>query len=238
MNNKNFLIAGAVAVVVVLGGIAYAFRPLTAPTQPASPIPVADDQVPAEQMQTKPEDMNGASVFRIVSEKSVVEFNLHEVLRGEDFLVIGSSTQVTGDIALNTQNPSASTVGKISVNARTIQTDAENRDRMIGRFILESEKPEYEFITFTPTKIEGMPGTIKVGDAFAVTITGDLKIRDIVKSVTFTGTVALDAEDRLTGSFEGKIQRGDYQLVIPDVPFVASVQEEVTLKIRFDAKKI
>jgi len=234
MNNKNLLIAGVVAVVVILGGLAYAFRPLAAPSQPVPQTPVVTDQ-----MQNEPaEDTKDGNIYRIASDKSTAEFNLHEVLRGEDFLVVGTTGQVTGDIALNTQSPSASKVGKISINARTIKTDEQNRDRMIGRFILESEKPEYEFITFTPTKIDGMPGTIKVGDSFAVTITGDLKIRDIVKSVTFTGTVALDAEDRITGSFEGKVTRADYKLVIPDVPFVANVQDEVTLKIRFEAKKI
>ncbi|MFA5936109.1 MAG: YceI family protein [Patescibacteria group bacterium] len=242
MNQKN-LIIGVGAVLVVAGlGYAFAFRPLAAPspvpstTQEQQQPPTETTPTPAEQPSLSG-DTQGATIYRIASEESKAEFNLGEVLRGEPFLVVGTTTQVTGDIALNMTNPSASQVGKISINARTFKTDASNRDRMIGRFILESEKPEYELITFETTKIEGIPAEVKVGESFDVKLTGNLKIRDVVKEVTFAGRVKLENEDRLIGDASTQVMREDYKLVIPDVPFVASVDQEVILKIAFVAKK-
>ena len=77
-----------------------------------------------------------------------------------------------------------------------------------------------------------------VGDTVSFTIVGDLKIREITAEARFQATVTVVAEDRLEGTAEATILRSTYNLVIPQVPFVADVGEEVLLGIKFVATAV
>jgi polyisoprenoid-binding protein YceI len=73
------------------------------------------------------------------------------------------------------------------------------------------------------------------GEPFSFQISGDLTIRDITNEVTFEATVIPVSEARLEGAATATIQRGDYNLVIPNVPNVADVSEDVRLEVDFVA---
>ncbi len=180
----------------------------------------------------------GATVFQIVPEESEVRFILTEDLFGQPTTVIGSTNQVTGEIAVDTVNPSNSQVGTIIVNARTLTTDNEFRNRAIRTYILESARDEFEFSQFTPTAIQGLPESVTnlaLGQAVTFQITGDLTVRNITSSVTFDVTVTPVSETRLEGSAAATVQRSSFELTIPNVPNVANVSEEVRLEIDFVA---
>ena len=178
----------------------------------------------------------GLVVFNIVSEESSVSFTLTEDLMGRPTTVVGTTDQVAGQIAVDFSDPQASQVGEIRINARTLRTDQENRNRAIRSQILQSAQDQYEFISFVPTAISGLPDTITVGEAVTFQITGDLTIRDITQSVTFETTVTPVSETELTGTATTTVQRGDFQLTIPSVPSVANVSEAVDLQIDFVAE--
>jgi polyisoprenoid-binding protein YceI len=180
----------------------------------------------------------GATLYRIVAEESEVRFILTEELRTVPTTVTGITDQVAGDILVDFAAPSNSQVGMIRINARTLLTDQENRNRAIRAEILESRLDEYEFIEFTPTAITGLPGSIAVGQEITFQITGDLKIRDIVQPVTFDVTATAASEDRLEGSATTLVTRDMYNLQIPNAPGVANVSNDVTLEIDFVATRV
>ena len=110
------------------------------------------------------------------------------------------------------------------------------RDRTIRRFILRSGEDEYQFITFTPTSIAGLPTEAQPGDSFSFDVTGDLQIRDFVAPVTFAVTVTADSATRITGLAQATVQRSTFDLNIPNVPGVADVTEDVRLELAFVAQ--
>jgi polyisoprenoid-binding protein YceI len=177
-------------------------------------------------------------IFRIVPDESEVRFVLSEVLRGVPTTVIGRTRQVAADIAVDFENPAASEVGTVRVNARTLLTDNEFRNRTIRGQILQTSQDEFEFSEFTPTGIEEMPETVTIGEPFTFKLLGDLQVRDIVQPVTFDVTIMPVSETRLEGSAVTTVQRADYNLVIPSVPGVADVSEEVRLEIDFVAQAV
>lgn len=177
----------------------------------------------------------GGTTFVLSPENSQVSFTLLEDLRGVRTTVVGTTNQVAGTISVDFANPQNSTVGPIEINLRTLATDNEFRNRAIRAEILESARDEYEFTTFTPTAINGLPERVSVGDTFTFTVTGDLPIRQITNSVTFDVTVTLVSETELTGSAEATVLRSAYDLQIPSVPGVANVTDDVLLQIRFAA---
>ena len=172
--------------------------------------------------------------YEIDQDQSLVRFILDEDLRGEPTRVVGVTDQVAAQIVVDFDDPASSQLGTIRINARTLATDSEFRDRAIRGQILDSAQDEFEFIEFTPTAFTGFPATVAPGDEVELEITGDLTIRTITNPVTFSVTLAAD-EAGVSGSGSAVVQRADFDLTIPNVPGVANVSEDVTLEIEFVA---
>lgn len=219
-------VGGSEATAEALAPTAEAAAPTTEPTV----VPTA---APTTEPTTAPV---AATLYEIVAEESQVSFTLTEELRGQPTTVIGTTREVAGQIFVDFAAPANSRVGGIRINARTLTTDSEFRNRAIRSNILESSKPEYEFIEFTPTAISGLPDAVEVGQAVSFQMVGDLKIRQIVQSVTFEVTVTATA-DRLEGTATAQVMRDQFNLTIPSAPGVANVSNDVTLEIQFVATK-
>jgi len=176
----------------------------------------------------------GLNIFEISQEQSEVRFSIFEELAGQPKTVVGASNQVAGQIAINLNDLSQTQVGVIQVNARTLLTNSNRRNNAIRNRILETDR--YEFVTFTPKEIIGLSGSAQPGQSFTFQIAGDLTVRNITQPVMFEVTVQGESMSRITGSATTIIKRADFNLVIPSVPDVANVGEEVTLEIDFVAE--
>lgn len=175
-------------------------------------------------------------VVQIMQSDSQVRFELDEDLRGQRITVVGTTSQVAGEIAFNLSDLSQTQVGILQINARTLQTDNDFRNRAIQNQILDTGP--YEFITFTPSAINDLPPSAAVGDTITFTIDGDLTIRDITLPATFTVQVMVISETEISGTASAIVTRSDYELTIPSVPNVANVEQEVELYIDFVANVV
>lgn len=257
-----FLIA--VVVVAVIGGGAFlasvyyqggsgeASEEISAPElsleeeateEPAAEEPTAEAEMAEEptaepEPTEEPEPEGERRLYRISQSDSTATFELDEDLFGAPKHVVGTTDQVAGDVIIDFGSPANSEVGVIRINARTITTDNEFRNRAIRAEILESASDEYEFIEFTPTALAGLPEEGELGTAYEFTIEGDLQIRDVVQPVTFTASVTLVDETQLEGTATATVLRTDFGLTIPEVPSVANVTDEVILTLTFVAPEV
>lgn len=175
--------------------------------------------------------------FSIVAAESQASFTLEEDLSGVRTTVIGSTTELGGSIAVDFANPGASVIGAIVVNARTLETDNSFRNRALRSQILRSARDEFEFIVFEPRELSNFSAdSIAVGETLSFDITGDLTVTDVTRSVTFAATVTLDNETQISGSASTNLLHADFGLVIPEVPRVANVTDDVELKLEFVAR--
>ena len=190
-------------------------------------------------MNTEQLDASGeAQVFRISQEESQASFTIDEVLNGADTTVVGATSEVAGDVKIDFNDPAASEVGQIRINARTLATDNSRRDGAISRFILQSGQEDNEFIEFLPTALDGLPDSASIGDAVEFQIVGDLTVSGTTQEVTFDATVDLTSADQISGSAQTTVMYADFNLSIPSVPQVASVADEVILGIEFVANRV
>ena len=143
--------------------------------------------------------------------------------------MVGTTNQVAGEVAVDPTDLSKSRIGTIQINARTLTTDSEMRNRTIKNRILQTD--QYEFITFTPTRLVGLPQDGTVGQSYSFQIVGDLTIRDVTREVTFDVTARAVSPTRLEGTARATIRYADFGITIPQVPQVASVADEVRLEI-------
>jgi polyisoprenoid-binding protein YceI len=198
--------------------------------------PAQDAQADAEtERETEAAPAGELQTFSVVPDGSEARFYINEVLFGQPKTVVGVTSDVTGEIRLDPNNPSASEIGEITINARDLTTDADRRNGAIRRFILQTDQDQNQYITFMPTAIDGMPDAVTVGDPFEFQVTGDLQIRDVVATETFNVTVTPVSETEITGTASATVLRGDYGLTIPEVPSVTGVEEEVGLEFEFTA---
>jgi len=191
---------------------------------------VDDEAYPAPEGESAPSEPR---IYVISQADSQVRFVLDEELRGQPTTVTGVTDQVAGEIALDLNDLAATQVGVLQINARTLATDNNFRNRAIQNQILDTGT--YEFITFSPTSIQGLPASAVIGEEIDFTVAGDLTIRDVTESVLFFVSATAVSEDQLVGVANGSVFRSDYGLEIPSVPNVANVEEEVELYIDFVA---
>ena len=194
---------------------------IVAPTEAPTEAPTA--AVPA----------GAATTFTIDPAASQVRFQLDEDLRGARTTVVGTTDQVAGQLSVNLADLSQTQVGVIQINARTLATDNNFRNRAIQNEILDTG--DFEFITFTPTAVEGLPASAAIGETITFSLVGDLTIRDVTLPATFTVEATAVSETQLTGTATAAVNRADFGLQIPSVPNVANVEEQVELYIDFTA---
>jgi polyisoprenoid-binding protein YceI len=199
------------------------------PTATNEATPVTE----AAEPETVPDANSSPVIFEIVQADSEARFLINEVLNGSPKTVVGVTDQVAGEIAIFVDDPTRSQIGTILVNARTLVTDNEFRNRAIKNRILQTD--DFEFVTFTPTEIVGLPGDVTIGAAFSFQIVGDLTVRDVTKQVTFDATVTPISKTQLEGLASTTILYPEFNLTIPEARAVASVEDEVILEIAFVA---
>jgi polyisoprenoid-binding protein YceI len=202
---------------------------------PAADASGADEPAPAAAAGGEAQAADGALTFTIDPSASEARFFVNEVLLGVPTEVKGVTSLISGTVTVDPANPAQSQVGAISVDASDLRTDRNLRNRAIRRFILESGRDEYQFITFTPTAISGLPEQAAPGDTFTFQVTGDLKIKDITQPVTFDVELTADSATQISGLAQAVVKRSDYNLEIPSAPGVADVTDEVRLELAFTA---
>lgn len=231
----------AIPLAVATGAATSAPAPTTAPAAaPATSAPASATSAPAEAATSAPAEAATSApveaatlLFEIVPTESQARFEIDEVLRGADVEVVGITDQVAGQIAIDPNDPRKSQVGAIQINARTLATDNDFRNRAIKNIILRTN--EFEFVTFTPTEISGLPETGAVGQSYTFQMTGDLTVVDVTKPVTFDVTLTPISETRIEGKANAAILYRDFNLSIPDSPAVDTVADEVRLELDFVA---
>jgi polyisoprenoid-binding protein YceI len=174
-------------------------------------------------------------IYELLPDSTEARFLIGELLRGDPTTVVGKTNQVSGQIALDVDDPSTAAVGPIQVDARTLVTDNGFRNRAIDTRILLSRV--FQFITFIPTAIRGLPDAVSIGEPVQLQIEGDLTITEYTKPIVFNVTAVLVSDARIEGNATATIQRADFDLFVPSATGVAGVEEDVILEIDFAAER-
>lgn len=257
MNRRNVMVASLVALIALVGVVYYAvFREPEAPNAPIEAVPIEPETTeevvaeapeptekaePTEETELTEESTEESTTtsssesvaFEINPEQSSARFELDEDLRGNRITVVGTAEEVAAQILFDPADLSSAQIGTVLVNARTFATDNNFRNRAIHNRILFTA--DYEFITFEPTELVGLPASADVGDTIEFQIVGDLTIVEVTREATFDAVVTAVDDETLEGSASSVILLTDYELEIPQVPNVANIEEELELYLDFVA---
>lgn len=205
-----------------------------APSTPAlPPEPTPSPTSPAETpLPASPGSTAGPALFVVVAEESEARFLIGEVLAGSPTIVVGRTRDIRGELRVDLSNPASAELGTIQVDLSTLATDNPFRNRAIHTAILETGRDEYRYGTFTATAINGIPDEVTLGRPYTLTLTGDLTIHGVTRTVTIETPVTAVSESRLAGSASLAFPYSDFAIRIPYLPpQVASVEEQVVLEV-------
>ena len=243
--SRRVLAGGGAALVLAaatLGVGAYdVLKPTSAPSSPVVAVPLTvntqvsdlESDTAATSTDSSVSSITTPAVYEINSAQSTASFIVDEVLGGSPKTVVGTTDQVAGQIAFDLADPTQAQLGTILIDARTLATDDEGRNRALGNQILNSD--QYEYISFNPVELTGLPDDAQVGQSFTFQVIGDLTIKDTTRPATFEVTVTPAADGTLEGTASTVIRYADWNVSIPRVPFVASVDDNVALQLDFTA---
>ena len=135
----------------------------TSTTMPTDPMPTdppqaASTAAPVASPTTPPAAAAGQVTYQIVPGESKVTYEVGETFLNQNNrfnLAVGTTTQVTGSVIGDVNNPSAVTLGTFEIDISKFASDSSRRDGYIRSNGLESGK--YPIAKFVPTKVESLP---------------------------------------------------------------------------------
>jgi polyisoprenoid-binding protein YceI len=249
--SRSLVLWIAAAVLAVAGaGFAYLFWFAGGSGEPSTELTTPELAVTSTSSLTSSTTSDGSSAtttgsteeeiasltFVIDPDQSTARFEIDEVLNGSPKHVVGTTDQVAGQVRVDGADLSSAEFSDIVVNARTLTTDSERRDRAIrGPVILDSGSDANELITFSVTSVDGLEGSVETGGTVDFTITGDLTVKGTTQEVTFDASVTFIDLETIEGTATAEITRDMFGIGIPSVPSVADVTNEVLIAIDFVA---
>jgi polyisoprenoid-binding protein YceI len=224
-----------------------------APTEEATPEPTAEAteeaaeettaaataEATAEATANAAETTTAAGnvrTFEIVPDQSEATYDVQEQFLGQDLPVraVGRTSAVSGTFEFSTDGQPTGQVTQITVDLRTLTTDSDRRDNAIRENWLQSNT--YPFATFTSTEVQNIPESYTDGEEITFQLVGDMTVRDVTSSVTFTVTGKLEG-DTVTGTATAPIKMTDFGFDPPNIAGFVTVEDDVNITINFTARE-
>jgi len=213
-----------------------------APSQPiVTPFtPTLTTQVvPPTSVNAAPSDPSAPSAsgdapmrFTLVPEGSEARYRVREQLARLSFPsdAVGATKAISGQIVVNPDGTILSEKSKIVVDLTTLRSDENRRDNYIKNNTLQTSRfPTAEFV---PREIRGLSSPLPASGEGTFQLIGDLTLHGVTRPVTWEVTARLDGQT-LTGSATTSFTFADFNLTVPQVFVVLSVDETIRLEVDF-----
>ncbi|NLA66000.1 MAG: YceI family protein [Leucobacter sp.] len=219
MRKRTAVITIVCAVVVAIGAAAIAVGPTVYRTFFASPVTAApslsadDSTFKTESVaELTPEQLDGTWV---VTDGSQAGYRVDELLRGEPFTVVGTTSDVTGTLRFENLTLESA---QFEVDVASITTDSSQRDSYFrGQALNTATHPTARFELSAPVATSQVP---VAGEVVEQTLSGDLTIAGVTQRVTFAVQLRTDG---MTTEIVGQIPIAfaDFGVEAPSLGFVS-----------------
>ena len=213
--------------------------PTSTPTSTPTPTPDTPAQPTPETVVTPTptqSDTGTGEVTLEISSGSEARYVVREQLAFLDFPndAVGVTQDVEGKLVLGPDGTVSAGDSLIRVDLSTLQSDEDRRDNYVRNRTLGTG--QYPHTDFVPTAISGLEWPLPSTGEASFSITGDMTIRDVTKEVTWE-TTAQFGEDSITGKATTNFTFGEFDLAVPSVAVVLSVEDNIRLEIDFVLQK-
>jgi polyisoprenoid-binding protein YceI len=179
---------------------------------------------------TVPSDGEGAGTWTVTA-GSQAGYRVREQLAAlpAESDAVGRTDEVTGSITLETSGTTTTlTAGTITVDTASITSDESRRDNRLRSEGLETDA--YPTATFTLTQPVEVPAAALTGTPTDITLTGDLELHGVTKSVSIPAQAQLvNGTVQVAGSLDFPLS--DFDITAPNIGgFIVSIADSGTLE--------
>jgi polyisoprenoid-binding protein YceI len=142
---------------------------------------------------------------------------------------VGRTDKITGSITLETNGATTTlTAATITVDTTSIASDESRRDNRLRSEGLQTD--QFPTATFTLTQPVEVPAAALTGTPSDITLTGDLELHGVTKSVRIPAQAQLvDGVVQVAGSLTFPLS--DFDIVAPNIGgFIVSIADDGTLE--------
>ena len=174
------------------------------------------------------------SVLYVIDQsESIVRYGVGEIFLNQNNrynYAEGVTNIVSGKILVNFNEPGLSSVGEITVDIKSFESDKARRDNAIRDRWLESNK--FPIAVFTPNKLRGLPEKYIPGDMVDIEIDGNLLVRNTTKPASFLVTFTIN-NDQMVGQATTRLKMTDFGFNPPDISGILKAENEVDITFKF-----
>lgn len=243
-------VLGTIAILVACGGTPQGSvsKTTAAPTNipalsqptvtPFTPAPTTE-AAPSASVSAAPSTPNASPApgdapmrFTLVPEGSEARYRVREQLARLSFPsdAVGTTRAISGQIVVNPDGTIVSEESRIVVDLTTLRSDESRRDNYIKTNTLQTSRfPTAEFV---PKEMRGLPSPLPDSGEGQFQLIGDLTLHGVTRPVTWEVTARLDGQT-LTGTATTSFTFADFNLTVPQVFVVLSVDETIRLEVDF-----
>ena len=239
--SRLIIAAAAVLVAIAVGGFVVYDQVLRGDSAAALTLPTAS-AAPAGSTATRTSGAPAASAGSsatagdvagtwTVAADSVAGYRVREQLANlpAESDAVGRTDKVTGSITVETSGSATIlTAASLSVDMTSLASDKAMRDNRLRREGLETDA--FPTATFTLTAPVEVPAAALTGTTSDITLTGDLTVHGVTKSVQIPAKAQLvNGTIQVAGSLTFPLS--DYSIVAPNIGgFVVSIADDGTLE--------
>ena len=221
----------ALASLLMLSVIACSGSETPTPTPTSTPTPDTPAQPTPQTVVTPPQpDAGSGEVILEISSGSEARYRVKEQLARLSLPndAVGVTQGVEGKLVLGPDGTVSADDSLIRVDLSTLQSDEDRRDNYVRNRTLGAS--QYPYTDFVPTAISGLQWPLPSTGEASFSITGDVTIRDVTKEVTWEITAQF-SDDRITGTATTDFTFDEFDLAVPSVVVVLSVENNIRLEI-------
>jgi polyisoprenoid-binding protein YceI len=233
MKKRNILLAGTgVVLVFIVAGMLYTSHFASAVTQTQSHT--APGAVTAT---GTPIPTTGLKTFQIVPAQTTASYSVYENLIFQSKPnndAIGTTHSVQGSFKIRTGASPLVAAMNITVDLRTLQSDAQRRDSFIQQNSLQTDT--YPNATFVSVSTQDLPSSYSDGQTVHFQLTGNLTMHGKTNKEVFDvqGKVV---GNTITGTATSTIYMTDFGIQPPNLANIAIAQNKVVITLTFTAKE-
>jgi polyisoprenoid-binding protein YceI len=202
---------------------------------PAATAPAAGSATAAPSRETTSGPAARASGLRftLTPGESEARFRAREQFAGASAMsdAVGATPAVEGQVVLDDTGRVNREASKVTVDLRSLRSDAQLRDRYLQQTTLLTE--QYPTAEFVPTETRGLSTPLPSEGEVVFQLAGDLTLRGVTRPVVWDVRAQI-AGSEATGTATTRFTLADFELPKPSVARVLSIEDTIALELDFE----
>ncbi|MCC6383279.1 MAG: YceI family protein [Dehalococcoidia bacterium] len=176
----------------------------------------------------------GTQAFAVIPERSEAAYFAGEKLASLSLpsTAKGSTQQISGTVYLRADGLDGSLSSSFTVDLRGLKSNESRRDSRVQSAL---ETNRFPTITFTATKVTGLPAQFSATQDSVMQLTGILDLHGVKKEVTWEVKAKKDG-NVLTALATVNFKYADFGITAPNIAGFVSVEDNVTLQVQLVAQ--